>query len=57
MGVLGWAAKRFAEVTGGNYDTGKEDKKEDDGIEELKKRLMEDNPKTLGEYYKSKTRR
>lgn len=57
MGVGQWFKNKFDEIKGGNYDTGEEKKQESDGIEELKKRLMEDNPSTLGEYYKSKNRR
>jgi len=47
----------FKKIIGGLFGTGKPKKISEESVEELKKRLSEDNPTTLMEYYKLKKRR
>jgi hypothetical protein len=44
----------FKEVFGGIFGTGKPSEFKDETIEELKKRLEKEDPKTLGDFYKSR---
>jgi len=51
---MSWLKRIFDSVSGGNFDTGKE---KEETVEERRKRLAEDDPKTLADFYRSQNKR